>query len=577
MSSKRELELWTLAVKQFDEKQYDNSIETFKSMSDKARMRFNIGIIYANKGLQHMAIRWFDSAIKLDKYLAICHYQRGVSNFLLGSYCMALEDFTKALMCFRGNTVINYNQLGMDFKLYSCEVLYNRALCLIKLDKKEEGLQVLERARSQKLKNEHNAIDEAIVAEGEGFTVFSMPMGILFRPDEEKVKDTKKVNYLDKAQVVASTDDDQSTDFSGPQKMNVDEYSADFLTSTANDDIVSQSDVMRDSAPPVLQPNIARTQSSEENVSPRSASPASSKSSTGHVEADKQLDEHHSPDIYSKKSEEPPIGDLPSPPPTATLTWENNPLKLSKESQLDGIKDESYPRKPSEDAFAQDALERSKFRRTISNRSSRAQKVMFCEEHEVHSDPSDYGRDSQPEWKGSLTSRTPWQPNGTNEPQSLPTMPSPPNESQDRELNNPPLHYMMASKTPIDMRKQSYASIGSICSVCSLHSMASHSSASSVGSYLREKLKDRIKVKCIAAVKPDIVRILLVDKSTTYDDLLKRVKAKFKCKDFPRIKYRDEENALVELSDDDDLEVARVLQSEASLNGIERLEIWVYE
>jgi hypothetical protein len=56
-----------------------------------------------------------------------------VSNFLLGKYDVAFGDFDKALLYLRQNQAINYEQLGLQFRLYSAEVLFNKGLCLIYL------------------------------------------------------------------------------------------------------------------------------------------------------------------------------------------------------------------------------------------------------------------------------------------------------------------------------------------------------------------------------------------------------------------------------------------------------------
>jgi hypothetical protein len=61
------------------------------------------------------------------------YFQCGVSNFLLGRYELAYKDFEEALLYLRGNQAINYEQLGLQFRLYSAEVLFNKGLCHIYL------------------------------------------------------------------------------------------------------------------------------------------------------------------------------------------------------------------------------------------------------------------------------------------------------------------------------------------------------------------------------------------------------------------------------------------------------------
>lgn len=63
--------------------------------------------------------------------------------------------------------MIDYAQLGLLFKLYSCEVLFNRGLCYIYLQQKEAGMQDLAYAVKEKVVEDHNVIDEAIREEAE--------------------------------------------------------------------------------------------------------------------------------------------------------------------------------------------------------------------------------------------------------------------------------------------------------------------------------------------------------------------------------------------------------------------------
>jgi tetratricopeptide (TPR) repeat protein len=99
--------------------------------------------------------------------LAVAYFQQGVSNFLLGDFEEALANFNDTLLYLRGNTMIDYAQLGLLFKLYSCEVLFNRGLCYIYLQQKDAGLQDLEYAVKEKVVEDHNVIDEAIREEAE--------------------------------------------------------------------------------------------------------------------------------------------------------------------------------------------------------------------------------------------------------------------------------------------------------------------------------------------------------------------------------------------------------------------------
>jgi tetratricopeptide (TPR) repeat protein len=144
--------------------------------------------------------------VRLDQYLAVAYFQQGVSNFLMGDFEEALANFNDTLLYLRGNNNIDYEQLGLKFKLYSCEVLFNRGLCYIYLQQRDAGLQDLSFAAKEKVVPDHDVIDEAINEAAEGYTVFSIPVGIVYRPNEAKVKNLKTKDYLGKARLVAASD-----------------------------------------------------------------------------------------------------------------------------------------------------------------------------------------------------------------------------------------------------------------------------------------------------------------------------------------------------------------------------------
>ena len=112
-------------------------------------------------------VECYQRAVRLDQYLAVAYFQQGVSNFLVGDFEEALANFNDTLLYLRGNTYIDYDQLGLKFKLYSCEVLFNRGLCYIYLQQKQAGLGDLSYAAKEKVTPDHDVIDEAIREEAE--------------------------------------------------------------------------------------------------------------------------------------------------------------------------------------------------------------------------------------------------------------------------------------------------------------------------------------------------------------------------------------------------------------------------
>ncbi|BFZ60386.1 hypothetical protein YB2330_001422 [Saitoella coloradoensis] len=233
MSYKRELEIWVEGCVAYDKQDYDGAIAKFEQISESSRILFNIGIIHATRGEHEKAVVAFQKAVSYDMYFAVAYFQAGVSNFLRMEYRQACEDFNAALLYLRGNNIIDYDQLGLKFKLYSCEVLFNRGLSYIYSGDEAEGMQDLMNAVKEKQTQEHDVIDEAIAEKAKGFTVFSIPVGVVYRPNEKKVKNAGTKDYIGKAKLVATTDaKDAYTGFSGAEMMRTPEKD--------NDDRVSE-------------------------------------------------------------------------------------------------------------------------------------------------------------------------------------------------------------------------------------------------------------------------------------------------------------------------------------------------
>ena len=206
MSLKQEIETWVAGLAAYDNNEFDSALKYFNQIADTSKILFNVGVINATLGEHAKAVELYQRAVHLDQYLAVAYFQQGVSNFLMGDFEEALANFNDALLYLRGNNNIDYEQLGLKFKLYSCEVLFNRGLCYIYLQQKDAGMQDLIFASREKRVPDHDVIDEAIKEHAEGYTVFSIPVGVIYRPNEAKVKNLKTKDYLGKARLVAAQD-----------------------------------------------------------------------------------------------------------------------------------------------------------------------------------------------------------------------------------------------------------------------------------------------------------------------------------------------------------------------------------
>ncbi|KAF3196498.1 hypothetical protein TWF106_001169 [Orbilia oligospora] len=278
MSLKQEIEIWVQAIKHYDGNEYDEALRQFDRIGDTSKILFNIGVIHATLGEHEKAVIAFQKAVKLDNYFAVAYFQQGVSNFLLGDFEEALANFNDSLLYLRGNTLIDYEQLGLKFRLYSCEVLFNRGLCYIYLNQREAGMQDWGYSVKEKQVDDHGVIDEAIRDGGEGYTVFSIPVGVLYRPSDAKVRNVKTKDYLGKARLVAATDANNTfTGFSGTESKRVvepvDDRPTESLSFAASNLVIPNKTSKRTEEASNANPNTSIPRSQERQVFPPTPPP----------------------------------------------------------------------------------------------------------------------------------------------------------------------------------------------------------------------------------------------------------------------------------------------------------------
>jgi len=187
MVAKFELEQWLRACDAYDREDYDQALKLFIGLADTAKMHFNIGLVLATIDDYPRALAAYSKAIELDQYFAVAYFQRGVSAFIIGDMELACTAFDEAYTVMRGNSIINYGQLGLAFHLYACEVLFNRGICRLYNNQTESGLSDLELANSMKSNNEHDIIEKALQDQGKGYSIFSIPSKVLYRPPKSRL------------------------------------------------------------------------------------------------------------------------------------------------------------------------------------------------------------------------------------------------------------------------------------------------------------------------------------------------------------------------------------------------------
>ncbi|WVQ79645.1 hypothetical protein IAT38_001745 [Cryptococcus sp. DSM 104549] len=216
MSLKAELTTWAAALKAYEAEDFEGAMAEFEKIADTSKINWNMGIILATLGRHEEAIDRFYQATASDMYFTVAYHQAGVSNFMLGRYEAAHKDFEDALLYLRGNQTINYEQLGLDFRLYSCEVLFNCGLAKIYMGQFDAGMADLREAQGMKQTSEHAVVDDAIRDQGRDYNVFSVPVGVLFKPSANKLRNLATRDYMGKAILVAASDvNDAYTTFTG--------------------------------------------------------------------------------------------------------------------------------------------------------------------------------------------------------------------------------------------------------------------------------------------------------------------------------------------------------------------------
>ncbi|KAI5840944.1 hypothetical protein BZA05DRAFT_476717 [Tricharina praecox] len=220
MSHKGMLEKWALAIEHHEARDYELAVKTIEKNDPTAKGYFNIGMIHSMFGWHGEAVTAFIRAVTKDPDLAIAWFQLSVCNFLLGEFEEAALNANECYAKMRGNPVIDYQQLGLDHKLHSCEVLYNRGICSIYDGAEEEGIEDLIWAAEAVTLDEHKAIREAIEAKGKHCTVFSVGAGNLFRPPKYKIENLPEIDYLGTSRLIHADDpEDHDTGFTGHQQL----------------------------------------------------------------------------------------------------------------------------------------------------------------------------------------------------------------------------------------------------------------------------------------------------------------------------------------------------------------------
>ncbi|XP_067868082.1 neutrophil cytosol factor 2-like [Heterodontus francisci] len=118
----------------------------------------------------------------------------------------AQGDFKHAVTNLRGNSVIDYTQLGLRHRLHSWEVLYNLAAVYSRLGQWLEAQQSLEKAVQSRAQGSNTELDRALnmVKHKSSFGPVDVPEGIVFRPRKHEVDELNMKDFLGTPKVISS-------------------------------------------------------------------------------------------------------------------------------------------------------------------------------------------------------------------------------------------------------------------------------------------------------------------------------------------------------------------------------------
>ncbi|THH28482.1 hypothetical protein EUX98_g5711 [Antrodiella citrinella] len=138
------------------------------------------GLIFAALGRHEDAISEYREAMNQGHTSIFCDFTIGVSHFALEQYDLALKQFELTLERLGDAVGVNYLHFGLDYKLLSIKVLYNKGACLWKLDPDSDGWDIMEDA-AEDMRNAQVHDDRVATNH-----IYSCPIGVSFRAPDER-------------------------------------------------------------------------------------------------------------------------------------------------------------------------------------------------------------------------------------------------------------------------------------------------------------------------------------------------------------------------------------------------------
>jgi hypothetical protein len=137
-----------------------------------------------------------------------------VSEWVSGKFADAIVSFGECITNLRSNNWIDYHQLGLNYKLYLFEVLFNRAICYLAMDDYDNALIDLQRCDNAAVLAEHKEpkYQTRVLTQAwkngqlRQYMPFAVPEGLIYKPPKAKIENADCRDFLGKSKVIASLD-----------------------------------------------------------------------------------------------------------------------------------------------------------------------------------------------------------------------------------------------------------------------------------------------------------------------------------------------------------------------------------
>ncbi|XP_028271048.1 NADPH oxidase activator 1 isoform X2 [Parambassis ranga] len=201
------LRLWDESVQAVDAKDWQGALAKLEKISEPtSRTLFNAASAHLALGQLDLALMALHFTIAKDERLAVGFFQRAAVLMQINRLEEALSDCIWAQKHMRGNVVIDYRQLGLRFKLYSWQVLYNAAAVYSRMGQWERAMEVLLSASQERGGGRGGTMEVALgnIGSKEVLAPIMVPEGVVFRPRKQDVEQLEQRDFLGKAKVISS-------------------------------------------------------------------------------------------------------------------------------------------------------------------------------------------------------------------------------------------------------------------------------------------------------------------------------------------------------------------------------------